>query len=308
LFWVLPVYTPGGSEWGANMVLPLWYVRTYLWFLLLSPALLWLWRRWPLRTLAAPLVILVAYSFGLVVPNGSRTDEVALALSTFGACWILGFAHHDGSLRRLPVSRVVPLALTLLAAGAAWAATHPLPDLGRNIDNVPLANGMYCLGFVLLLLRFYPDFSWLARRRVLDTLVSALNARAMTVYLWGNVAGAGAIALEHRYGAGNWYAYGQEGLSRTVQYVLVWSLLFAVVLALGWIEDVAARRPARLLPWRTPRRRAAAPAEPATTPRARQVRHRHRRRTAPPVAVSAPVAASLVIDLRDGRTAQAYLR
>lgn len=299
-FWVVPVYTPGGSEWGANMVLPLWYVRTYLWFLLLSPVLLWLWRRWPARTLAAPGLVLLAFTSGLVVANGSRTDEVTVSLATFGTCWLLGFAHHDGSLRRVPARLVVPAAVVLLALGTAWAVTHPAPGLGVSIDNIPMANGLYSLGYVLLLLRFYPSFDWMARRRVLDRAVSAINARAMTVYLWGNVAGAAAIALEHRYGAGGWYPYGHEGLSRTVQYVLAWTLIGAAVLALGWVEDVAGRRPPRLLPWPARRGPERSGTRPRRLTRMRAVHHRRRRRpTAHPA--QAP-ASDLVIDLRDGHT------
>lgn len=300
-FWIVPVYTPGGSEWGANMVLPLWYVRTYLWFLLLSPVLLWLWRRWPARTLAVPGLVLLTFTSGIVVSNGSRTDEVTVSLATFGTCWLLGFAHHDGSLRRIPARVVVPVALALLALGAAWAVTHPAPGLGVNIDNIPLANGLYCLGYVLLLLRFYPSFDWMARRRVLDRVVSALNARAMTVYLWGNAAGAAAIALEHRYGAGSWYGYGSPGLSRTVQYLLVWALIGVAVLALGWVEDVAGRRPPRILPWAAPRRAAAAPRSARRVKRVRDVHHHRRRRP-----VERPAHGDLVIDLRDGRAPSAY--
>ena len=301
LFWVVPVYTPGGSAWGADLVLPLWYLRTYLWFLLLSPMLLWLWRRWPARTMAAPLVVLASFTCGLVVDNGSRSDEVTLSLATFGACWLLGFAHHDGSLRRVPAGVVVPAAGVLLAAGAAWALTHPAAELGPAIDDIPFANGLYCLGYVLLLLRFYPSVDWLQRRRVLDRLVTALNARAMTVYLWGNAAGAGAIALEQRYGAGQWYPYGQDGLSRAVQYVLVWLLVAVAVLALGWVEDVAARRPARLLPGGATRpAREQVPPHRRRLVRPRQVRHHRRRRPSPERPVSVSPEPDVVIDLREG--------
>jgi peptidoglycan/LPS O-acetylase OafA/YrhL len=305
-FWIVPVYTPGSSEWGANMVLPLWYVRTYLWFLLLSPVLLWLWRRWPARTLAAPGLVLLAFTSGVVVANGSRTDEVVVSLATFGTCWLLGFAHHDGSLRRVPARVVVPVALVLVALGAAWAVTHPAPGLGVNLDDLPLANGLYCLGYVLLLLRFYPSFEWMARRRLLDRTVSALNARAMTVYLWGNTAGAAAIALEHRYGAASWYGYGNVGLSRTVQYALAWALIGLAVLALGWVEDVAGRRPARLLPWGGPRQPAPQRRARPRLLRRRDVHHPRRRR---PTAERTPEPAAqpdLVIDLRDGRPPTSY--
>ncbi len=248
--WVLPVYTPGGSAWGAPFVSPLWYLSAYLWFLVLSPGLLWLWRRWPRRTLALPVVVLLAFGTGLIVSNGSRTDAVSLILATYGSCWLLGFAHQDGSLRRVPGRQALALGVTLIVAGAGWAHAHPDPELGANIDAIPVANAAYCLGYALLLLRFYPSFDWMCRHVVLDTLVATVNARAMTIYLWHNVTVASALLLEQRYAAGRWYAYGHDTLSHCVQYAVVWVLIAAILLALGWVEDVAAQRRARVLPWR----------------------------------------------------------
>jgi peptidoglycan/LPS O-acetylase OafA/YrhL len=246
--WLVPVYTPGGSAWGEPYTSVLWYLSAYLWFLLLSPPLLWLWRRWPLHTFATPLLVLAAFTAGVVVPNGSRTDAMAHLLATYGACWLLGFAHSDGSLRRMPLRTAVPLALALMAAGARWAYTHPHPVVGANLDAIPLANALYGLGFALLLLRCAPSFDWMRQRPALDRLVAAINARAMTIYLWHNVAVGTALVLEARFVAGRFYPYGQDGLSRLVQYAVVWTLIGLAVLALGWVEDIAARRRPRLLP------------------------------------------------------------
>ncbi len=249
VFWLVPVYTPPGSEWGANFVLPLWYLRTYLWLLILSPALLWLFRRWPAWTLAVPLGLLVAFSVGLVVDNGSRTDDVTISICTFAACWLAGFAHHDGRIRPLSVRVVGPLAVTLLLGGVTWAYTHQRVGTGWSVNEIPLANALYCLGAVLLLLRFQPTFSWVARISVLDKLVTVFNTRALTIYLWGNVAITAAIAFEHRFLAGQWYARGEWGWSRASQWVLTWVILALAVVFLGWVEDLAARRSVRINPW-----------------------------------------------------------
>ena len=257
--WVVPFYTPGASEWGAPLVVPLWYLTAYMWLLLLSAPLLWLWRRWPLRTMAVPLGIVVMFSTGALVSTGSRTDEICLNLGTFGACWMLGFAHHDGSLRRLPVRLILPLGLVLIALGLGYAHTYPNPEHGANIDAIPMANALYGLGYALLLLRFYPSFEWMRRRRLLDALIAAVNARAMTIYLWSNVAILSAIAIERRYGAALWYDSSDLGTRRAVQYVGVWLLIAVAVLAFGWVEDIAGKRRPRLLPrggrGRTPRGR-----------------------------------------------------
>ena len=59
LHWVIPLGDPGASDWGYEFTTPLWYIRAYLWFLLLSPAALFLFRRWPKRTMSVPLLVAV---------------------------------------------------------------------------------------------------------------------------------------------------------------------------------------------------------------------------------------------------------
>ncbi len=249
LFWVFPIYTPPGSAWGANLVLPLWYISTYLWLLLISPALLWLFRRWPAWTIGLPLSVLVAFSTGLVVSNGSRTDEVTISICTFSTCWLMGFAHHDNRIRPVAKRLLVPLAGALLISGVLWGYTHQRVDTGWNVGEIPLANALYCLGAVLILLRFQPSFSCVARSQVLDRLVTVFNSRALTIYLWGNAAIAAAIVLEHRYVVGHYYQWGDVVLSRGVQLIITCLLLAGFVVTFGWVEDVAARRPIQFNPW-----------------------------------------------------------
>ncbi|WP_410644317.1 acyltransferase family protein [Amycolatopsis sp. lyj-346] len=55
VFWVFPILEPPGSLWGADFTVVLWYLRAYLWFVLLSPVLLLAFRRRPVVTVLAPL-------------------------------------------------------------------------------------------------------------------------------------------------------------------------------------------------------------------------------------------------------------
>lgn len=251
LLWVLPISDPPGSALGEDWVLPLWYVRTYLWFMLLSPMALWLFRHWPRRMLALPVGVVALWTLG-VLPLDGRSGDVVLSLATFGGCWLLGFAHHDGRIRRIPALKVVAAGLALMGLGLAYALTHPDPASGYDIDNIPLADMLYCLGAVLLLLRLYPDFSWMARHVVLDRLVAVVNSRAMTIYLWGNVA----IFLSHPL-LDLWSVTASldqdDWVGATQAYLASWLVLVGCVLAFGWCEDLAARRPVRFNPWpRTP--------------------------------------------------------
>ena len=247
-YWVIPINDPASSDWGyaEGLTVPLWYIRAYFWFLLISPAFLWLFRRWPKRVLALPLVTVTLAGFSVlpVSLDGDSSSRIVATMAMFGACWLLGFAHHDGKIRQLPLAFVLPVSGLLIGLGVYWTATSN----GWQIDDSELGEALYCLGFVLLLLRFYPSFEWLRRFPLLDKLVTVINFRAMTIYLWGSVA----ILL-----AGLLMSSGlvPDSLVSTelgyqvFGFLLVWLLIGVAVIAVGWVEDVAGGRAARLNPW-----------------------------------------------------------
>lgn len=247
LLWVVPLSEPPGSAWGYDWSEPLWYLATYLWLLLLSPSLLWLFRRWPLRTLAVPLLAVVAGTAGLWSAD-DRAGKVALDLATFGACWMLGFAHHDNRIRPISLKVILPTSLVLLAAGLSWALHAPNPVSGPNVDDIPLADALWGVGAVLLLLRLYPDFGWLARISWLDKAIAAVNSRAMTIYLWGNPAIFVAAPLISLFPLT--LRLDDNPVVGPIQYLAVtFALIVVAVFVFGWVEDVAARRRPRLNPW-----------------------------------------------------------
>ncbi|MGS2614132.1 glycosyltransferase [Micromonospora sp. LZ34] len=258
LTWLVPIAQPPGSDWAADVTAVLWYLVTYLWLVLLSPALLGLYRRWPLPTVLLPLAAVVMLQTTEPLPAGP-VDSVVTDLAIFGACWIAGFAHRDGLLRRLPLAVLVAVAGLCMGAGVGWMLTHP--ETGFDLNDVPVAQAFYSLGFVLLLLRAAPPMRWLARVRPLDRLVTALNRRALTIYLWHNAAIAVCFAV------GDLVDVWRIGKVGYLAVALV--LLFGVVLALGWVEDLSAHRRPRLAPWPAPAARtrpARAPARPASAP------------------------------------------
>jgi peptidoglycan/LPS O-acetylase OafA/YrhL len=296
LAWLVPLEQPPGSAWGDDFVIPLWYIRTYLWLLLLSPALYWLFRRYPRATLLAPGVLLALLATGLLEAS-TATGDTLDHLGIFGACWILGFAHHDGTIGRLPRRRTLLGGAAVMALGVAWALTHQQPDSGWNIDEIDVADALYCAGAVLLLLRLYPRPAVLARLPRLARLVTAMNARAMTIYLWGNLAiWAATPVLES-----NPWTVRLEGPGWTgqlAQYVTAWLVLAVAVVAVGWAEDVAAGRPPRINPW--PRAALPHPGATATaTATAGAGRRRGRPRWSPRIATAAIrlLAATLVLSL-----------
>jgi peptidoglycan/LPS O-acetylase OafA/YrhL len=261
--WVFPLADPPASSEGFLWVLPMWYIRAYLWFLLLSPALLWLFRRWPLRLLVLPAVVLPLLTLGLIDFPDPYWDIICITCM-YAACWLLGFAHHDGKLRRLPLAPTLLAGTGLMALGLWHALGHQEQYGSWNVDDNPVAGMLYFTGAVLILLRIYVSFDWLQRLPTLDAVVSLLNNRAMTIYLWGNFAIAMTPLVLVRTPLARFDTDDARG--QALQYGCAWTLVLVAVLLLGWVEDVAAARRPRLLPWHrvSHRRTAAAAAAPDT--------------------------------------------
>ncbi|MET8147749.1 acyltransferase family protein [Actinoplanes sp. NPDC049668] len=257
LLWAFPVADPPSSEFGYPAAGVLWYLVTYLWLVLLSPLLLRLYRRWNLPTVLLPLVglmLLMAHRDLL----GDTVTWVAHNVLMFGACWVLGFAHREGDLAKLRTATVLGVAAACVGGGLGWAYLH-----GSGLTDRPVAYAIFSVGFVLALLRWTPRMDWLARFRPLDGLVSMVNNRAVTIYLWHNVAITVAVALYDRF---ELWRLPSEGLATAADFSIAIALVGVAVLVLGWVEDLAARRRPRLSPF--VRRRGPVVAAPDPAPAA----------------------------------------
>ncbi|WP_228389880.1 acyltransferase family protein [Streptomyces smaragdinus] len=239
VLWVVPLGDPPGSAWGEQLTGPLWYIRAYLWFVLLSPVLLWAWRRAPLPLLGGFLGLAACAQYevwGLPEPVSAALSDFGI----FGACWLLGFAHRDGSLDAVRGRTVLVGAGVLLGAGGWYAVTHRVPDGGYDLGGIPLAQALWSLGFVLALMRFRPR-GVPSLRGGGERLVRVLNRRAVTVYLWHEVALVGGVLLLDRLWQVDVLAEHLPLGSQWVLFALVWPLLAVAVLGVGRAEDVASR-------------------------------------------------------------------
>ncbi|HEX5540597.1 MAG TPA: acyltransferase [Micromonospora sp.] len=237
LRWLLPVASPPSDSWGSTMTGPVWYLRDYLWFVLASPLALWLFRRWPIPTVLAPYLLLVVVEL--------RVPDAPLVLREFGlyfGAWLLGFAHHDGMLRRMARRMLLPLAGVLATLGGAWIFTHPGSN-GYDLNGIRLGNGLWSAAFILLLLGLAPaGAAWVDRYAPLSRAVTLLNRRALTVYLWHMPIVVGLAMLT---GAPGWKL---DPVGLTVRLAVVAALIAVVIALFGWVEDLAARRRPELLP------------------------------------------------------------
>ncbi|WP_329109893.1 acyltransferase [Micromonospora sp. NBC_01699] len=235
--WAFPVQVPpvGGPAWSWAFNITLWYVVTYLWLMLLSPALLALFRRWPYASLAAACCLSVGFQvFGENVPG--------YFIAGYLPCWLLGFAHHDGLLHRIAARRYACGVAALATSGIAWVVVAAWRDGEFDLDRIPSGNVLWTMAVVATVLRFRPRLDWLARIRPLDRMLQAVNARAVTIYLWHVPVGMLVATVLVSTGRV------EPGWQAAVRLAGVLALTALAVVLLGWIEDLAARRPATLFP------------------------------------------------------------
>jgi peptidoglycan/LPS O-acetylase OafA/YrhL len=240
------------SDWAVQGAGVLWYLRAYLWFVVASPPLLWAFRRVPWATLLAPLALTAVVGTGLVTIPG-ETGNAITDFAVFGGCWVLGFAHHEGMLAKVPRYLAVSGSALVMAFALWWASGHLGPD-GWDLNDIPLADAMWSFGFVVILLQYSPSWQQLPGRLAKwDKLVTLSNNRAVTIYLWHNMLIMATVPIiDQAYNLP--FMQGDSAVSALDasytfwMFVLVWPLIGLAIMAFGWIEDIAAKRSPRLWP------------------------------------------------------------
>ena len=245
LLWAFPVANPPASEFGSAAAGVLWYLVTYLWLVLLSPLLLKLYRRAKLPTLLLPMVLLGVF---MLYPAtfGPTLGVVVQNVLGYATCWMLGFAHREGDLKRVKLGLILALAAACVVGALGWAWQHPGEAGALDLPGIPLAYALYQVGFVLVLMRWSPRMAWLAKTRPLDGFVSMVNNRAVTIYLWHNIAITIAVAL---FDPLKLWEIPTQGLEEVVDFAIALAFLAVAVLGFGWVEDIAARRKPRMSPF-----------------------------------------------------------
>ncbi|GIH05251.1 hypothetical protein Rhe02_33180 [Rhizocola hellebori] len=241
---MFPLANPPTGEWGGAFALALWYLRAYLWFVLLTPLLWRAYQRWPVITVLTPVTVAVLLYSPLIVLPVNRIGDVLWSTASYGTCWVLGFARHTRLLDRLPVWVCAAAAAGLAAAGYLWG-THRA-DLALPFAD-PLADTLWGTAFVLILMRLRPDLSFLHRWAWLSSTITVINARAITIYIWHLPMLFAAATLITASG----FDFGRLGTTWAA-IALGTGLTALTVVMIGWIEDVAARRRPALNPARRP--------------------------------------------------------
>jgi CubicO group peptidase (beta-lactamase class C family) len=244
--WVLPLTDPAGSAWhGGWLSDHLWYLRAYLWIVLLAPVFVWLARRVRYSVPALGLAIVVLdISTHRAVPllASGRVRVIVGDLVTYGLFAMLGIAFHERH-------HIAPPRKVLLAGAAASAlgvvvymATVGLPggDVNQSYPAVALT------GLTWILLAGAAE-GWIRRVAAAPRVrarMLAFNGRAETVYIWHPAAIVVAYAI-----VDHWAPVSATHLVDRFEPVAIISLVAMVALgtalavrAFGWVEDLGAGR------------------------------------------------------------------
>ncbi|MFJ8021325.1 acyltransferase family protein [Streptomyces sp. NPDC096311] len=251
VFWIVPVGDPPGNQWGIQAWEILWYLRTYLWFVLMSPLLLKVFRKAPLPVLLLSLAPILVFQYAWQPPY-NRFGSGLTDFATFLFCWLVGFAHREGVLQRLKPALVILASLALLAYGGWYTFAHQTEFGTYDLDEVPVAQTFWSAGFVTLLMYFKAyynvDFAWLARLKRLDRIVTIFNGRAVTIYLWHEIALVLAVPLIDQFWKVPAFEKWLPLESQWFMFGIGWVLIWVAIPLVGWVEDVAARKKPKLLP------------------------------------------------------------
>jgi fucose 4-O-acetylase-like acetyltransferase len=246
------------------VTMPLWFLVVYLGVIALTPIMYRLHQRFGLLV---PLVLLIAVAIGDVAHLSTGNDT--WAFGNFVFAWLavhqLGFAWQDGSLR-LSGARAVAVIVGSAVALVLLTGPGPYPVSMVSVPGAAMQNAgpptlalMALAGVQIGLVGLTtPALERWLRRRGPWSVVIAVNAVIMTLYLWHMVAAlAGAVLL----GALGWLPASTDNEPAfwwgRIPWILTLVLIQLVLIAIfGRIET---RSLTRQLGGRT------APAEPSTS-------------------------------------------
>ncbi len=240
LSFLVPVVRPTGSVTRVVLWGHLWFLTTFLWVLVLAPVTYWLHKR-----MRAWSLLLPAIGFALAVwfskLGGVIVREEFFNVFMFGWFFQLGYLYRDGWLQRRRPAELASVGVVLFGLG--WLVAQRIEPVWKTPVNElytsPTAHFLVGAAWMIGVLAVRkPIAAWLASRRL--RAIDLITQRTYTLFIWGPAANAVAMAASRRVGG----AAGNLGIYLAVTAVM----LVVLVLVFGWIEDLASRRPARLLP------------------------------------------------------------
>ena len=243
--WVFPIADPRGSAWEAGWVsTPLWYLRCYLWLLLLAPLLRRAYRSVGLIIVALPIAGALVIDWVVRHPSAVSPGLYGLRwylgdVATYSTFLIFGFAHRDGIVARMSRRDRLEWGGIGLAGALLWMTVVEVP--GNVVNNSYPMLLMVGLFWLMMFLAAEPWVASLTTAPATRGLFSWLGRRSMTVYLWHTSAIVGAYWLRGQY-------FPDAPRVTVLPFVALGTLVLATMF--GWVEDLSARKQPELWPGR----------------------------------------------------------
>lgn len=172
---VLPLKEPFSEIAGEWFTTPLWYVRAYLWVLLLSPLLWKLTRVNPLLTMT--LGGAASVLTGVRHPTGDTFAWMVADFALYGTFTSLGmYFFSKGLPRRGPIVAAVSVISLFLGIGLALVR----PPMDGVVNNDHLLHMIMGIFWTFAMLFAGATISRFSRTRI----AREFNRRSLSVYLW----------------------------------------------------------------------------------------------------------------------------
>jgi CubicO group peptidase (beta-lactamase class C family)/peptidoglycan/LPS O-acetylase OafA/YrhL len=228
--WIVPIVDPTSATWTSGWLSThLWYLRAYLWIVVLSPLLVRAARR-IVFTLATVGVLVVGLELAMrfhVPVLESRTFHVLVGDALVYGCFATVGMWHRNNKTNTSVRARIFLSFALLGSAIAFAKIVGLPEGGVNASYPAIM--LLGLGTLFGLSVVEGPLRRFADRASVASATKRISSRALTIYLWHPACIIAASAL-----------IGFDGvLGATTLALLTTLLIGATVLLLGWVEDSA---------------------------------------------------------------------
>jgi CubicO group peptidase (beta-lactamase class C family)/peptidoglycan/LPS O-acetylase OafA/YrhL len=240
--WIFPLADPRGSAWEAGWVsTPLWYLRCYLWLLLLAPLLRKVYRVAGLIVVAVPIAGALLIDWVVRHPDAVSPAIYDLRwylgdLATYSTFLIFGFAHRDGVVDRLSRRDRLEWGFIGLAGALLWMSLVEVP--GNVVNNSYPMLLMVGLFWLMMFLAAEPWIASLTTAPGTRPLFAWLGRRSMTVYLWHTTAIVGAYWLRSNF-------FPEAPAISVLPFVALGTVVLATLF--GWVEDLSAGKKPRAL-------------------------------------------------------------
>lgn len=211
------------NAYANDAIVVTWYIAAYLSLVVLSPLLLYIYKKLSWVAIFAPVIAIAIYTRFFPYQD-TIFGENLYAMLTFGGCWMLGFAKADGSISNIPRYLVWTTAIVCCACGIF------LTYDAQSLSSDPVALSVMSFGIAFLLLSWNPDLSSLPSW--IKIVTRTINTYAVTIYLFHNILIDVAEEIGGYVGA---YNFGSQIGSWTCFAILI-ALIYIVVKTIGIVE------------------------------------------------------------------------